>query len=114
MGVISKYLTYIKMGLGIFVLAIFFYLYISKENIVQENKTLQETILKEKLRYSIIKEDLEMANTHIEQQEENYNTWKNQKVKIKYKVVYKYKEKTKGGSCEDKVKHLGNIDFNSL
>jgi len=111
---ITKYLSFIKIGFVITTLLLISYLYISKQNIIQENKILQETVLKEELRYSIVQEDLEVLNAEIEKQEEIYETWKNQKPKVKYKIVYKYKEIIKGGTCEEKVKSLGDIDFNSL
>lgn len=91
-----------------------FFIYKGYEDTYNENLLLKETILKEKLKHSILKEDLEIANAHIEDQAELYIAWKNQKPKIKYKTVYKYKKEIKNVRCEEKVKALSTIDFNSL
>lgn len=106
--------SYIKYGAIAIAIGICFFIYKGYSDTYNENLSLKETILKEKIKYKILQEDLEIANAEIEKQEELYSTWKKQKPIIKYKTVYKYKKEIKDVTCEEKVKALSTIDFNSL
>ena len=111
---LNPYILYIKYAVIAIALGACFFVYKGYSDTYNENLSLKETILKEKIKYTILKEDLEVVNAENERQEELYSSWKKQKPIIKYKTVYKYKKEIKNATCQEKVKQLSTIDFNSL
>lgn len=74
----------------------------------------QKSLTQKKLLYDILVEDLEDVSNIIAQREQEFEKFKNKKPEVKYKTIIKYKEKIKGGTCEEKVKAISDINFSDL
>lgn len=109
-GLSSKvYLAICAILIGVvFSLSIYTYFLNSKLESTQKELT-QTTLLHE-----IVIEDLKQVNKAITEREKKFEQYKNKKPEVKYKTIIKYKEKTKGGTCEEKVKAISNINFSDL
>lgn len=81
------------------------------------NNSLESTkkdLVISEVTHKVLVEDLKEVNKKIEQKEIEFDNWKKQNSKVKYKTIVKWKETIKGSSCDEKVKSIANINFNNL
>lgn len=109
-GLSSKvYLAICAVLLGVvFSLSVYTYFLDSKL------ESTQKELTQAKLVHDILVKDLEDVSNIIAQREEKFEQYKNKKPEVKYKTIIKYKEKMKGGTCEEKVKAISDINFSDL
>jgi hypothetical protein len=77
-------------------------------------KSTQKDLVQSEILYKVLVTDLEEVAEQIASREKEFDKWKKQKSEVKYKTIIKWQERVINGTCEEKVKAIGNIDFNNL
>ncbi len=119
MGMITTILSFLKGNIlklvmenaskiGWVILA--FLLYLGLQEYINEKIEKREL----EIRYEELQAELKEKTEDIKRRELKFKLWKKQKPQVKYETVYKYKERVKDASCEEKIKAIANINFSDL
>lgn len=113
-GFLSGFSSKVYLAICAVLIGVVFSLSICTYFLNSKLETTQKELTQTQLLHKIVVEDLKAVNKAISEREKKFEEYKKKKPEVKYRTIVKYKEKIKGGSCEEKVKAISDINFSDL